>query len=193
MKRLAIIIIISLVFISQIKAQHKSYFPLGKSNDNTKIDTVFGKWYSQELADMKEPVLFKNKIKDEVYRFTWLRSFNYPIVIRIVKHNNVYSIIWKEGNDDHKHPKLIIDKQKTIAIATWNDFLNKLKQINFWEMQTTEQDNGMDGAQWILEGKIINKYHVVDRWTPSASTAYYKCCDFLISLTDIKIAPRRKY
>jgi DNA topoisomerase IB len=53
--------------------------------------------------------------------------------------------------------------------------------------------DGLDGAEWIIEGKRFNQYQVVDRWTPDKNSKYYKCCDFLISLTDLEISERDKY
>ena len=29
-----------------------------------------------------------------------------------------------------------------------------------------QQDRGVDGAQWIIEGVRNGTYHVVDRWSP---------------------------
>jgi hypothetical protein len=115
------------------------------------------------------------------------------IVIIIQKHDDVYTIYWKEGNDDHKHPKLLISSQKNIDKVAWDRFMNKLSHTNFWNMNATEITNGSDGAIWLLEGKTTNKYHVVDRWSPGPPTDYYRCCDFLIELTNLKISPNRKY
>ena len=71
--------------------------------------------------------------------------------------------------------------------------MKQLTKIDFWGMDTNEKVMGNDGAQWVLEGKLDKKYHVVNRWTPNSSSNYYKCCDFLIGLTDLKIKPNEKY
>jgi len=90
--------------------------------------------------------------------------------------------------------KLILDKQKTITVAEWNQFIARLIRAGFWNMATELKGIlGNDGSQWILEGKNGDRYHVVDRWTPGSSTDYYKCCDYLLSLTDIKVSGQDKY
>jgi hypothetical protein len=43
-----------------------------------------------------------------------------------------------------------------------------LNHVAFWKMPTRppEPELGLDGAQWIIEGRRAAQYHVVDRWTP---------------------------
>jgi len=196
MKRIGLIIIALIIFSSQSKAQHKYYFPLGKPNDHIQLDTFSVKWYSEQLEALDEPVVFLDKSHREIYRFTWLRSFDPPIVIRIEQNNGQYLIFWKVGNGagGYKPKKVFTFNQKIISKAIWNEFINRLNKINFWEMDTKETGPfGTDGSEWILEGKVAGKYHVVDRWTPGEKTNYYKCCDYLIGLTGIKIRAGRKY
>ena len=196
MKRIGLIIIALITFASHSKAQHKYYFPLGKTNDHVQLDTFSIKWYSEQLEALNEPIIFLDKSNKETYRFTWLRSFDQPVVIRIEQNNGQYLIFWKVGSGagGYKPKKEFISNQKIISKAIWNEFINKLHQIDFWEMDTKYTGVlGTDGSQWILEGKTSGKYHVVDRWTPDAKSNYYKCCDYLIGLTDIKVRAGRKY
>jgi hypothetical protein len=32
--------------------------------------------------------------------------------------------------------------------------------------QPSRRDLGLDGAQWVIEGRRVDAYHVVDRWSP---------------------------
>ena len=153
-------------------------------------------WYSEMLWAMKEPVIYTDRSKNEIYRFTWLRTYNHPIAIRIENRGGLYFLFWKmcNGNGGFEPGKLIIDKQKSVDKRVWKQFSSFLDRINFWSMDTHVKDSGDDGAQWILEGKVGNRYHVVDRFTPSLSKDdFYKCCDFLIGLTDLKFKPGEKY
>ena len=43
---------------------------------------------------------------------------------------------------------------------------------------------GTDGSQWILEGKTLGKYNVVDRWCGGKISSV---CRELIDLTDLKL------
>jgi len=185
MKRLLFIFIISLVFITQVKAQTKYYFPEGNSN----LDFT-----SKYLATIKEPIIFQSKSKYDEYRFTWLRSFDYPVVIRIEKRGDIYTVYWKEWDFYNKQIKRITDGQKNINKEIWDRFMNKLSHTNFWNMDINDpNEQGLDGAEWTLEGKSSSKYHVVERWSPKSSTDYFQCCDYLIGLTDLQIPENRKY
>jgi hypothetical protein len=174
------------------------YFPLKAFLDSADYpgqDVFVLKWYSKHLFAMKEPIIFKDKSQNEVYRFTWLRTFDDPIAIRIERQGDNYFLYWKseDGSGGYAPGKLIIDQQKVIAKETWIEFLKRLEQIDFWGLSTKDNVWGMDGSRWILEGKTPAHYHVVDRWTPDAKSDYYQCCNFLIEQTDLIIKDNEKY
>ena len=159
------------------------------------FDNFCNKWYSKHLFAMREPILFPNSSQTETYRFVWLRTFHNPIAIRIEKQQNIYLLTWKlcDGAGGYEPGRLSIAKQKQIDENTWENFKKLLNKIDFWKMDTEVKEMGFDGSQWILEGKVADKYHVVDRWTPRGG-AYYECCDFLIGLTDLTFNNKnRKY
>ena len=163
------------------------YFPVD-------FDKFRNEWYSIFLFSMREPVLFSNNSQKEIYRFLWLRSFHNPISIRIEKQENIYLLTWKlcNGAGGYEPRQFIIAKQKQIDEITREKFKTLLNQIDFWNMETDIKKIGLDGSQWILEGKNVDKYHVVDRWTPRGDK-YSQCCDFLIGITDLTINEKDKY
>jgi hypothetical protein len=174
------------------------YFPTKMFLDTSDLPSLRNfrvNWYSKQLIALNEPIIFSDKSPKEIYRFTWLRSFHNPVAIRLERLGNDYKIYWKlcNGAGGYAPGKLIIDKQKVIDENTWDVFMRLLDQINFWKLNTTEEVMGTDGAEWIIEGKKSKQYQVVDRWTPNHDSGYFKCCDFLINLTDLKISERDKY
>jgi hypothetical protein len=176
-----------------IRDELSAYFPLEVFTDTSLYigyDTFCVTWYSIRLYLMEEPVIYTNNSHNEIYRFTWLRSFDNPIAVRIEKQKNTYMLYWKCIDSTGK---LIIDKQKELDEATWIEFKNWLNQIDFWNMKTNQRSFALDGAQWILEGKTDIQYHVVDRQSPDKNSKYYRCCDFLINLTDLEISFNEKY
>ena len=174
-------------------------------------DTLINKWYSGQLRAMEEPVAYTDKSDNEIYRFTWLRTFHHPIAIRIEKQDKKYMLYWKvcSGQGGYAPGNLVTDEQKSLDENTWIEFKKLLSQIDFWNLETyqktrkivTHKDGtqwlelsiGADGAQWILEGKTNFQYHVVDRWTPDKEDTYHQCCDFLIKLTGLEISDKDKY
>ena len=169
----------------------KFYFPNSVFN---KFDNFCNIWYSKHLFAMREPILFSDSSQTETYRFVWLRTFHNPIAIRIEKQQEIYLLTWKlcNGAGGYEPGQLTMAKQKQIDEITWENFKTLLNQIDFWNMDTEVETMGLDGSQWILEGKDADKYHVVDRWTPRGG-AYYQCCDFLIGLTDLTFKKKDKY
>lgn len=57
------------------------YFP-ALSNDPS-LDSFVQKWYSSTLFALREPILSKEYIGHDVYRFLWLRSFHRPVVFSL--------------------------------------------------------------------------------------------------------------
>lgn len=160
-----------------------------------KFDTFKISWYSKQLHSLKEPVLFNKNSSKEVYRFTWLRTFHNPIAIRIEKDSNGYFIAWKvcNGAGGYDPGKLITDKRMPLSENDWNKFQGFLNNIDFWNLKNIPNIPGNDGSHWILEGKTPNKYQVIDRWSPNENNDYFQACNFLISLTGLKIRNSDKY
>ena len=175
------------------------YFPLGIIDEAPTLPNSWReKVYSRDLYHLEEPVIYTDTSHNEIYRFTWLRSRDHPIIIRIEKQENRYMLYWKYYIDEKSEKDkfiscVIIVKQKELDETSWITFINLLHQIDFWNMETNKRGRYFDGAQWILEGKNSSQYHVVDRWSPSRKNKYYQCCDFLIKLTDLKIRNVNKY
>ena len=173
------------------------YFPLRVIKDSEVIgfNTFENRWFSAQLFAMKEPVIYSDKSGNEIYRFTWLRSFHHPIAIRIEKHDETYILTWKmcDGAGGYKPGKLIVYKQEIIDKANWNEFKSRIDKMDFWNLKTNRKILGSDGAEWILEGKKDSNYHVVDRWSEGGPAEYYRCCKYLLSLTKIDIPKKDIY
>lgn len=144
-------------------------------------------WYSKHLSALEEPVL-KSTDTSKVYRFTYLRSFHHPIVIRLENNDDVISIHWKvsDGAGGYEPGQIITNESKVLTLEDWNTFEAKIMTIKFWNTPTIERDEliGYDGAQWILEGAVPGKYHVVDRW---GGVEIGHVCEALIKLTGMEI------
>jgi hypothetical protein len=65
------------------------YFP-GLSS-TPYLDSFIQNSYSAILYNLNEPILFKNYIGHDVYRFLWSRSFHRPVVISL---HNYYNMVW---------------------------------------------------------------------------------------------------
>jgi hypothetical protein len=192
MKTIFIGILVLVACVGNSNGQTKLYFPLAKShgdakNADSKLDTLEENWYSGQLAAMNEPVLYNDSSKNTIYRFIWLRSRRHPVVIRIERRRMDYMLYWKEceGPAGYGMDKLIVDKKKKIDKAIWKEFEDKIVQMHFDTMRTNIDVFGLDGAEWVLEGKWGKRYHLVNRWTIGGTKDFYTGCLFLLHLTDI--------
>lgn len=149
-------------------------------------------WYSKHLKALNEPVL-SDTLPTKIYRFTYLRTFDNPIVIRIENNMDTISIHWKvsDGAGGYEPGNLIVNKSKQLTMKDWSNVIENINSIDFWNLPSIENEiYGDDGSQWILEGKELNKYHVVDRWVGGEIS---KTCYELLKLTDLKINDKDIY
>lgn len=169
--------------------------------DNNPKDSVFyekrlltaggrNSYYSSQLYEFREPLLVD--INDhEIFRFLWLRSFHEPVVIKFEKHNDKQYLIRKvrEGVSGYRAGNIIINDTLMISDSQWAVFDSVLSNSGFWETATIEKRAGLidDGAHWILEGKVNDHYHVVDRHSPSwqNSPRFWELCFFIIELSQL--------
>jgi len=176
----------------------QGYFPLEIFRDTSIFvgyDTFTVNWYSKHLKAMKEPLLFNKSLSKEVYRFTWLRTFHNPVVIRVEKSGRYVQIQWKvcSGSGGYEPGEIIQDGTKKISFKSWKRMQELIKIANYWDLSTMDKSViGFDGSHWILEGVKDEEYQVVDRWTPK-SGKYYDLCNFILGLTGLKIYEKNKY
>lgn len=149
-------------------------------------------WYSTHLYAMNEPVL-SDTLPTKIYRFTYLRTFHNPIVIRLENHNGNVSIHWKVSNGagGYVPGEIIVNESKKLTTEEWTFIEKKIDSINFWTLPTTETKIlGTNGSQWILEGKYLGKYKVVNRWLGGVIS---EICLEMINLTDLEIEKDKLY
>ena len=74
-----------------------------------------------------------------------------------------------------------ISEQKTIT--NWDDFENLIKDSGFFKLQSyvNEKPDKSKMSYCILEGRVNNKYWIVER--NNASGSFKKCCDYLLGLS----------
>ena len=146
------------------------------------------KWYGRYFKGLEETEL-SDSLPTTIYRFTWLRTFHNPIVIRLEKSDDSVKLYWKvsDGQGGYSPGKIVVNKSKVLTIKEWQDVETGIQSIDFWKLPTDESESGyvgLDGAQWILEGKSPGKYHYVDRWSGGTIKDF---CLKLLKLTDIEI------
>ena len=144
------------------RLQAPAYFPRGE------FDEFVESWYSTQLAALDEPSLLHAPDTEEVIRFTWLRSFHQPVVVRVVFGTDDATLVFKRGDgsggwdpgrlvENRQHRLSGNDMSAARAIA---DFLARC--------EGPPEELGFDGAEWIFEYRYGDRYCLVDEWSPNS-------------------------
>ena len=151
------------------------------------LDSFRNEWYSKYLKAMDVSSLNSIAESDETYRFLWLRTFHHPIAIRVWRKGEERNMVFKEldGAGGYDPGKLIANRTRRLTTDEWDKFIKLLQQASYWQLPKESKNGGRDGAQWILEGKKDEQYHVVDRWSPEGGS-YREACLYLLKLSGQK-------
>ncbi len=143
------------------------YSPAGIFGDDSR-----DAWYSSQLQSLDEPTLSGLLATEQVYRFTWLRTFHHPIAVRVSIHPNGTATITTKmasGTGGYAPGQLIVNTSREIGAEDVRRLLDLIRAMDFWNMPAELPPGnsiGLDGAQWIFEAARNGNYHVVDRWSP---------------------------
>jgi hypothetical protein len=150
-----------------------TYFPVNTFGQSVVYSDFLAGYYSGFLSIMDEPSLFQASRNSNLhaYRFLWLRTFHQPVVVRLqVEEQEAGLLIAKvtDGRGGYEPGKLILNETSHLSRQAVEEFLMRLKELEFWQRPTIDESGGIgiDGAQWVLEGVQDSRYHVLSRWSP---------------------------
>ena len=155
--------------------ENPRYFPVGVFAEGKSDDDFVAPWYACQLRALREPTLWENTSANVelTYRFTWLRTFDHPIAIRIVVHPNGAGTLKAkvaDGTGGYKPGSLVVNTTREIGVKEVRHLQDLVRALDFWHMPPEPAPNdkvvGVDGAQWIFEASNKGNYHVIDRWSP---------------------------
>lgn len=136
---------------------------------NDSLSEFTNQWYSKHLNSLGEPILYtkKNK-KKKVIRFTHLGTWSNPYSYRLEKDDEVVKITYNKtrGLGGYKAGRRIKHKTKKVDLEKWEQIIEKVDKIDFWNIETHDPNMIFDGEEWILEILIDDRYHFVSRNSP---------------------------
>lgn len=173
--------------ISESRKYKNGLFPVGAFDDGWQnSDAGLNDWYGKFLRVMDEKSLLdRADDSTEIYRFLWLRTFDHPVSVRLERNGYSFKLISVElnGAGGYEPGRKWRTDNVSVSEKEWCEFMSLLETASFWSQPTTTRDdNGTDGSQWVLEGVRRNRYHVIDRWTPSDGE-YRAACIYLLKLS----------
>jgi hypothetical protein len=167
------ILLVSALCLTVISASAQdSYFP---ANTDTRVEGVTSfesEWYSNVLERMNEPRLpeVAKDVSADVNRVMILPTWGNPIVVRVEKHGELYSLHARrlDGQAGYDPSKLVESKDVELNVDDSRTVGVLIQNLKFFALPTDDSVRGFDGDQWIIEGVSHGKYHFAQRWCATA-------------------------
>ena len=99
-----------------------------------------------------------------------------------IKKRRPHYLVYEKKAD--RTANIIYNRKQYLSIDDWNKFEQLLLKANFWKLPTNIDDGSTDGAQWIIEGHLKRRYHVVNSHGP-LTDGYGELGVFLIKLSGL--------
>jgi hypothetical protein len=141
-------------------------------------DAFLRAWFSRALERMGEPSLSCNLPTVDTYRLLVLPTWGPPLAIRIgmAPPNPSVTVTELNGKGGYDPGTIARRATSTISEPQRQSFVDALAKADFWAAATIDYDRrGVDGTEWILEGRAGETYHVVHRWSPDTGTFHDLC------------------
>jgi hypothetical protein len=138
--------------------------------------------YLGELCGMGEPSLSVSG--PETYRFVWTRHLHNPVAVRVTRAGAEIAVVSVQA--DARDPSAKRRHEFTVGPEIWKTLLAHLEAADFWNLAGDPEDNerGLDGADWVIEGRRANIYHSVVRWEPKPGP-FREACEDLIKVSGL--------
>ena len=135
-----------------------------------------------ELCGMGEPSLSVSG--PETYRFVLTRHLHNPVSVRVSRAGAEVALVSVQA--DARDPSVSRRHEFTVGPEVWTSLQRHLEAADFWNLAGDPEDNerGLDGADWILEGRRANIYHSVIRWQPKLGP-FRDACEVLINASGL--------
>jgi len=137
---------------------------------------------------INEPPLMHKKIQtsDEIIRFSWFRSFQSTVFVRLDKTDNDIVLSWKEISRNNSLRKEVVrNGKKHISLSDYHTFSIWLDKSGFDSYNTYEYVPKFDGKTWVMEKLRGDKFKVYQSNEPPE--LFIKACYLLVSFTDIDL------
>jgi hypothetical protein len=163
------------VAIATVAASSIRYFPSSfAAKAACGLPTVSdfeAKWYGSAWRAAHEGPLYASSTPGPIatYRFTWLRSFHHPIIVRVDESPSGERMLTaKELSGEGGYAMGAVDRQlvRPLSPGEAAKLDGLLARTRILDLAATDCDAGADGAVWIIEAQGQSGYRYVNRWSP---------------------------
>jgi len=117
------------------------------------------------LGTDEDPLCRFRETELEAYTFSWESSYDGDAVIHVSRKDNSFQLKARCSSFSRLRLKAPF-VSGPLSPTDWNRLQDALSASNFWGLDTTDYKVGLDGAQWLIEGRRGDIYHAVERWSP---------------------------
>ncbi len=139
------------------------------------IGEIESTWYPRFWGAAAEPSLYAVSRRamerpDFVLRFTWLRTFHHPVLVRITRTTGRTHLIAAElsGQGGYEAGKVQKRIDRELSAAEAAALARVLSRAPVFDQPGAICDFGLDGAQWIFERADHTGYRLVQRSSPES-------------------------
>jgi hypothetical protein len=128
--------------------------------------------YSKHLRAAAEGSLYlasKSTDRTRSYRFTWLRTFHAPVIVRVDEAaDGQLRLTAKQlsGKGGYEPGEVAQRLQRPLSGEETTRFKAALAELRPFDGAPNGCDLGLDGAGWVLESAGPEGYHYVNRFSP---------------------------
>jgi hypothetical protein len=178
----------ALLLVSPATTPKPSCFPSEAS-----VDAFRTVWYCGQLGAAQEGRL----TGDPSYRFAYIPSFHATRVVLVFMDAGRRVVVGKVlgGRGGYAPGRIARTTRREITADEWQLLEQRLENAGFWEPPEKDARMGVDGAEWVLEGRKQGRYRLNDVWSPDESTfpQFRKACTYMLDLAGIKPSPDELY
>ena len=140
------------------------------------LNEVEAGWFPRHWQAADEPSLYAQSLSHtpsvaRTYRFTWLRSFDPPVVVRIdVGADGRMRLVAKQlsGAGGYAPGRIAKQVRRDLSASEQARIAAVLDRTHVLESPpiACSTEINLDGAQWIFESSEPGSYRFVNRWSP---------------------------
>jgi len=136
------------------------------------INEIEADWYPRHWRAAEEPSFYlasRTSNKTRSLRFTWLRTFEDPVIVRIDElapgkmRLTAKQLSGAGGYDPGEVARTIV---RDLTVDEQARFAAALTHAKVFELPPVVCEGGSDGARWIVEATGAPGYQYVNRWSP---------------------------
>jgi hypothetical protein len=146
------------------------------------VDALLAFWFAQQLDALEERPLWPPVSGVEVYRFTWLRTFDPPVAVRLEFASQQARIIGRlaSGAGGYDPGDVVQRTERRLSVTRARSLAARL------ELTGDRGGLGTDGSEWILEGVRDGRYTFRHVWTPEPGT-FQDGCLSLVKASGLRV------